>query len=418
MEVVSNPGTEYRVRMGILAVDYTELHLDVVGFAELDTATLGPDAPVYTYADVTDDVLNINITRGRARTTDTHRAGSCVIRLLDRERDYDAENTSSPYYGEIVKGRSVLVEFRKTGPTWHYLFAGNIDRIAYTMQPGPTGYQIAEISATDALATLARQALQTAQTFSAELTGTRIGNLLAQAGTMEYGQSLAAGTVTAVATTNAAGSTILNLVQQAATAEGGEFYAAADGTLTFAQRYANYNPVSAYTLTPDNGSATYRSIQIETAAEVYPQINVSDQNGITRTARNDYSFLTYTGTLTPDAGALLSAADAQSLADYLLSIYGTPTTNVRLVDVPIVQQIEQHVHDLLLTDLGDAVEVERQFLVGTPATLTEWYGVESISHTIDRGHHNMLIGLGSKTSAGWLELDSVAFGTLDTNVLA
>jgi hypothetical protein len=415
VEVVSNPGTQYRVRVGF-TVDYTELHLDVVGLAELDAATLGPDVPVYSYTDVTSDVTEITISRGRDRTTDAHRAGYATVRLLDQARDYDPENTAGPYYGNIVKGRSLLVEFRKTGPTWHTLFAGNIEQIAYEMRPGD--YQVAEFVATDPLATLGRQAVQTDTALDAALTGARTIDLLALASTLAYGTSIATGTVSVVAATAEAGSTILDLLQQVATAEGGEFYAAADGTLTFRQRYANANPVSTFEFTPDLGSVRYSSISLETAAEVYPQINVTDSTGAVQTARNGASYADYTGILSPDTGNLLAAADAETLATYLLAQYGEPTTNVRIVQVPVIEQIEAHIHDLLLTDLGDAVQVERTFTVGAPLSLTEWYGVEAIEHRIDRGRHDMTIGLGAKTSAGWMQLDSAAFGTLDSNALA
>lgn len=415
MEVVSNSGTQYRVRIGF-TVDYTELHLDVAGLAELNTATLGPDAPIYAYTDVTVDVTEITINRGRDRTSDQHRAGYAAVRLLDQSRNYDPENTAGPYYGNIVKGRSLVIDFRKTGPTWHTLFAGNIEQIGYEMRPGD--FQIAEFVATDPLATLGRQAVQNDTALSSALTGTRVADILALAGTLAYGTSLATGTVSVVAGTANAGDTILDLLQQVATAEGGEFYAAADGTLTFRQRYANYNPVNTYTLTQDLGSVRYSSISLETAAEVYPQINVTDSTGLVQTARNSNSYFDYTGILSPDAGNLLAAADAQSLAAFFLAQYGEPTTNVRSVEIPVIQQIAAHIHDLLLTDLGDAVRVERTFLVGAPLTLLEYYGVEAIEHRIDRGRHDMRIGLGAKTSAGWMQLNSTVWGLLDSNAIA
>lgn len=415
MHVVSNPGTDYRVRIGFV-VDYTELHLDTVGYAELDTATLGPDAPVYTYTAVTDDVVEINIRRGRNRTTDTHRPGYATVRLLDQNRDYDPENTAGPYYGNLVIGRALLIEFRKTGPTWHPLFSGLIDAINYQMRPG--GFQVAEFTATDPLASLSSQSVNSDTTLASALTGTRVNDLLNLAGTLAFGTSIAAGTATVVASNLAAGDNILDLVNQTAQAEAGEFFAAADGTLTMRQRYANANPVSSFTLTPDLSSAQYSDITLETGAEVYPQVIVTDNLGAGQAAINRSSWLTYSGTLTPDTGELLSAADSLTLANYLLALYGEPATNVRAVSVPVTQDISAHQHNLLLTDLGDAVQVERTFSVGTPTTLTEWYAVEGIDHTIDRGRHDLTFILGTKTSAGWMQLDSAAFGTLDNNALA
>ena len=413
-EVVSNPGTRYRVLIGFVQ-DYTELHLDIPGLAELDTATLGPDAASYTYADVTADIISVEIRRGRARSVDNTTAGSCSLRLLDQARDYDPQNTSGPYYGNISKGRPVIIQFRKTGPTWHELFSGTVEQIAYSMEPG--GFQIAEFVATDSLAQLARQALEADTVFAAALTGTRVNDILALA-TVTGTTDIDVGTVTAVERTESAGANLIDLLQRVAAAEGGEFYTSATGALTFQQRYTNADPVTTYTLTPDLGSVQYATITLETAAEVYPQINVPDSTGAVQTARDLSCYLNFTGVLTVDAGLLLAEADALALAEYLLAIYCQETTNVRTIEVPVVQAISAHQHELLLTDLGDAVKVERTFDVGAPLTITEFYAIEGLSHSISRQRHIMSFTLGAKTSSGWFMLDSVAFGVLDSNILA
>ena len=414
-QVVSNPNTEYRVLIGFVPIGFSELILDVPGHSELDAATLGPDPAEYTYADVTVDVLTVDIRRGRSRSIDNMPAGSCSLRLLDQERDYDPQNTVGPYYGNISKGRPVLVQFRKTGPTWHELFTGTIEQIAYSMEPG--GFQVAEFVATDSLAQLARQALEVDTVFSAALTGTRVDDILALAnvtGTTD----IDAGTVTVVTRTESAGDNLVDLLQRVAAAEGGEFYTSATGVLTFQQRYTNANPVTTYTLTPNLDSVQYSTITLETAAEVYPQVNVLDAAGAVQTARDALCYLDFTGVLTVDAGELLAEADALALAEYLLAIYCTETTNARTIEVPVVQAIAAYQDDLLLTDLGDAVEVERTFDVGAPLSIVEYYAVEGIAHTITRQRHVMTFTLGAKTTSGWFMLDSVAFGVLDSNILA
>lgn len=412
-EVLSNAGTQYRVRIGFDRT-YNELHLNVAGLAELGTAVLGPAPATYTYADVTADVIAVDISRGRSRTTDTARAGSCAFRLLDMDRDYDPENTSGPYYGDIAKGRPVIVDFRKTPNDWHELFTGTIEQIAYRMEHG--GYQVAEFVATDALAELARQALQADTAYSAQLSGARVSAILTSA-TLTGATNIATGTASVVARTEPEGASILDLLNNVAAAEGGEIFASAAGTFTFTQRYANANPVGTYSLTPDLASVRYSALDLETAAEVYPQVQVTDSTGTLQVARNDLTYIDYTGVLTIDAGELLNAAAANTLAQYELAAYGTPTTNVRTVEVPVIQEIAAHVHDLLSTDLGDAVRVVRTFTTGTPTTLTEWYSVEAIDHRIDRGRHNLTFTLGAKQSTGWFQLNSTAFGTFNENRL-
>jgi hypothetical protein len=137
-----------------------------------------------------------------------------------------------------------------------------------------------------------------------------------------------------------------------------------------------------------------------------------------QTARDVACYLDFTGVLNVDAGELLAEADALALAEYLLAIYCPETTNVRTVEVPIVQAIAAQQLTLLQTDLGDAVEVERTFDVGAPLSIVEYYAVEGIAHTINRQRHVMTFTLGAKTSSGWFMLNSVAFGVLDSNILA
>jgi len=413
-EVISNPLTEYRVRIAFQA-DYTEFHLDVPGFSELDSATLGPDPAVYTWADVTADVQQVTVRRGRARTTDNTASGTATLTLLDLARDYDTENTSSPYYPDLPWiGSPLEVSYRRTSPTWHEIYVGTIDIVQW--ESNPAGFNVASFVASDTLAQLARQALLTDTTFAAAPSGTRINDILNQAVEVSAATSIDAGTVTLVERTESAGANLLDLANRASMAEFGEFFAANDGTLVFRQRYSNANP-EGYTLTANTSGAQYSALTIEYANNLYTQVNVTDDTGAVQSARVDS--LTASGSLDVDTGGLLAASDALNLAEYLIDAFGQPGTAVTTVEVPVVTAISAATQDLLLqTDLDTVVEVERTWTTGTPSLLSEWYGVESIEHRISPERHTMIFGLGSKTSAGWLELDSAAYGTLDTNKLA
>ena len=46
--------------------------------------------------DITEDVQEIQITRGRSDQLAEFTAGTCVIKLIDQSRKYDPVNTSSP----------------------------------------------------------------------------------------------------------------------------------------------------------------------------------------------------------------------------------------------------------------------------------------------------------------------------------
>lgn len=417
-QVASNPNTTYRVRGGF-ARTYTELHLDAVGLAELDTATLGPDAATYTYTDIVDDVVEIEIQRGRARSTDRPQADTARVTLLDRDRDYDPENTASPYYGNIVPGRPFLIQARVgIGGTWRTLYTGLIrpEGVTYRLMPG--GYQVCQLALITSLQQLANQALTADTAFGAESSAARFAALVALADPAPATSSDATGE-TVEARTETAGTTLGQLLFALNDAEAGALYIAQDGTLTFRSRYSTLNVPAAVSLTPDQAGIQYATLDVQHADEVYPLVQVTDSAGDVQSAQNRANQLDYPGVLAVNPGGLLDATGAQDLADTLLGRYQAPQTNVRSVEVYAVAAAltNANLDRLVNLELRDAVEVVRSYQVGAPLTLTDYYVVESIAHRISRAEHLVTVGFGSRSSDGWFALDSAAFGVLDSPAL-
>ena len=415
MEVLSNPHTKYRCRIGFGA-SYHELHLDTIGFAELDTAQLGPSPGTYTYTDVTSQLTNIEIRRGRYRTTDRVQAGTCVLTFYDPSRNFDPENTAGPYYGNLQPRRPVIVDAKTPSGSYQPLYTGWITGIGYRQEPG--GYLTAEISCADNLATLAIAQLTADLAVSAESSGTRVTNVI-NAVAYPGSTNIATGDTTFVAGTIPAGTNALDYLTQCMGYEWGELFDSHDGVLTFRKRSANLNPITSVTFTPDTSGIQYTTIDVQRGDEVYTIAQADDNTGATVTATDLAAALNYGSNAITISGGLMNNGDCQTLTNYVLNLYDQPTSNVRSIEV-LVDLTVSNTEEIALfgTDIGDAVKIQRTFTVGSPLTITAYYAVEGITHVINRATHTVTMRLGNQTTGGYMTLDNAAFGILDTNLLA
>jgi hypothetical protein len=114
----------------------------------LGTSSFRDDVPTAPVADLTPDVYQISIRRGRNILRDTYEVGTCVVRVLDPNSYFSPQNTSSPYAGYISPLRKLRVS-ASTSTSQAFLFSGYVTDYKYTYPQGEeTGY--VDISCSDA----------------------------------------------------------------------------------------------------------------------------------------------------------------------------------------------------------------------------------------------------------------------------
>jgi len=114
----------------------------------LGTNTLGDSSLPEPVIDLTSNVYQISISRGRNLQRDTYEAGTCTVRVLDPLSYFNPQNTASPYYGYLAPLRKLRVS-ATTATTQKYLFSGYVTDYKYTYPVNQdTGY--VDISCTDA----------------------------------------------------------------------------------------------------------------------------------------------------------------------------------------------------------------------------------------------------------------------------
>lgn len=201
----------------------------IIGVSQLASSSV--PVPI---VDLTSNVRQITINRGRNVQRDTYEAGDAVIRVLDPDSYFNPQNTSSPYYGYLVPLRKVRVS-ATVGPLSNFLFSGYTTEYRYTY---PQGQEIGyvDIYCSDAFRLFQLSQVSTVTDGTAgQDTGTRIGKILDMINFPSNMRTLATGNSNCQADP-ATQRTALGAVKNAEFSEQGAFYIDGSGTAVFKNR--------------------------------------------------------------------------------------------------------------------------------------------------------------------------------------
>jgi hypothetical protein len=187
--------------------------------------------PVIDLSDVT---RQITIRRGRNIMRDTYEAGTCTVRVLDPDSNFNPQNTSSPYFGFLTPLRKIRVA-ATTATTQAFLFSGYVQDYRYYYPQGQeTGY--VDIVCSDAFRLFAMANVSTVTDATAgQTTGTRVGKILDEVDFPSNMRIVDTGSTTCQvdpATTRSS----LSAIQVAEFTEQGAFFIRTDGTAEFKDR--------------------------------------------------------------------------------------------------------------------------------------------------------------------------------------
>jgi hypothetical protein len=193
------------------------------------------DSPVATPTiDLSSETRQITIRRGRNIMRDTYEAGTCTVRVIDQNGDFNPQNPASPYFGFLTPLRKIRVA-ATTPTTQNFLFSGYVTDYKYTYPQGEElGY--VDISCADAFRLFAMANITTVASATAgQTTGTRIDKILDQVDFPSTMRVIDAGSTT-VQADPATARTSLSAIQVAEFTEQGAFYVRADGEVEFKDR--------------------------------------------------------------------------------------------------------------------------------------------------------------------------------------
>jgi len=187
--------------------------------------------PVIDLSSVTRQIV---IKRGRNIQRDTYEAGSCTVRVLDPDSNFNPQNTASPYFGYLTPLRKIRVA-ATTDTTQEFLFSGYVQDYVYTYPKGQeTGY--VDIVCSDAfrLFNLANISTVTGAT-AGETTGARITKILDQVSFPSTMRIVDTGQTTVQADPGTSRSS-LDALKNAEFSEQGALFIRSDGAIEFKDR--------------------------------------------------------------------------------------------------------------------------------------------------------------------------------------
>jgi hypothetical protein len=363
------------------------------------------------FVDITNDVTNIQIIRGKANNLSNFSSGEAIVELNNRSRFYDPTFEASPYYGNIIPKRQVristngIVQYFGSVDDWNLTYASN-------------GEAYATFITSDAFNYLNNQTVAS-YTSTPQYSGARINAILDNATVnwptdqrnIDTGQAFL-GADLIEDNTNA-----LAYIQRVEQSELGRFFISKDGTPTFQDR--SDVPISAGVVELSNtGSGIpYENLDVmygseELANEIVLVSSITDTTVIANESNSQDAYGIFNLTL----NNLLIQNDAylEETALFLASKYALPqyrfdSLTVRLNSITTEQQAE-----ILNLEIGGLVKVS--FLPSdTPPTIVKYAEIIRINHEVDvTGEHIVTLGLAT-IDVTYLVLDDPEFGMLDNN---
>jgi len=265
----------------------------IIGQGILGTNVLADGSSVIV--DVSDQLDQIQTTRGRNASADQFQAGTLNMRIVDQNGDFNPQNTSSPYYGLLSPMRKVQITATYSGTTYP-IFSGYITGYN-TITPKYVGDVVyTTITAIDGMRLLSNALVTTVTgAVAGEDAGTRVSRILDQVGWPTSLRSIQTGD-TAMQADPGTQRSALAAIQTVQTSEYGAFYIDPNGIATFKNRtYCTSTPNNTPTVFNDNGTniSYYNAMWLLNDAQVVNQAAITATGLATQTATNTTSIAKY-----------------------------------------------------------------------------------------------------------------------------
>ena len=203
-------------------------------YGKLGTGTLASTTTPEPTVDLTPNVRQISIKRGRNIMRDTFEAGSATVRVIDPDGSFNPQNVNSPYFGFLTPLRKLRIS-ATVGGVGYFLFSGYTTDYKYTY---PQGQEIGyvDIICSDAFRLMQQAGITTVASATAgQDTGTRIGKILDQVQWPTSMRTIDTGNTTCIADPGTS-RTALDALKNAEFSEQGAFFINDEGTAVFLNR--------------------------------------------------------------------------------------------------------------------------------------------------------------------------------------
>lgn len=267
----------------------------ILGIGILGTNILADSAAVIV--DVSNQINGLTTRRGRNAEADQFQTGTCSLKIVDQNGDFNPMNPASPYYGLLDPMRKLQISATHNNITYP-IFSGFITSYqTITPQESNDNVTYTTISAVDAFRLAQNAQISTVSTAVAgELSGARINAILDQIDWPSQMRDIDTGLTTMQADPGTP-RTALAACQTVTTSEYGAFYVNASGSFVFQDRTVTSSSVAATpTVFTDNGGPGllyFDAAWVLNDVLIYNEANITRTGGSTQVATNQASIDKY-----------------------------------------------------------------------------------------------------------------------------
>lgn len=387
----------------------------VIGVSQLDTGTLQSSTSIVV--DLTSQTNSINIRRGRDLTQDKFNSGTCQIRVLDLNGDWNPQNVASPYYGLLQPLRKLTIAATHNSVTYS-LFAGYTLAYDYTYPRGEElGY--ITITANDALSLFNKSAISTVSGAAAgDTTGERIDQILDEIGFPASQRQIDTGLST-VQADHGTVRTVLQALQTVEFTEFGALYMSPAGDVIFRDRNDTATSIAG-TPTVFNQTTGINYANLKFAFDDKLIFNVAQftrTGGSAQVVSDQTSIDTYfPHTIT--ANGLLNETDAEVLSLAQAYVASRKTTDIRIDAMTLDLTTPSYTAGIaaaLGLDFFSPVTITNEQPGGS--TLTKNLQIFGVQHTITPTTWLTTFTTGEPVLDAFI-LNSSSFGIIGTSALS
>jgi hypothetical protein len=355
----------------------------VLGTSRLGFAEFASGSTVIV--DVSNQVSKIDTRKERNLFQDKYLSGTATVRILDQNGDWNPQNTSSPYYPNLVPLRSIQISANYSS-TNYPIFKGYITEYLYTY-PKDQEIGYVDLICSDGFKLLFNSNVTTVTGQAAgQDTGTRIDKILDTVGWPVSQRSIQTGNTTCVADP-ATVRTGLTAVQTAEFTEQGAFFVDKAGNAVFKNRQFVYDAQAA---TPTEFSNAVGSTDINYAGIVFAHDDktIVNQATVTRIGGTAQTFSDATSvsqyflhSITADQMLMQTDANALALATAYVTTRKDTTIRIESITLDLVTLgYGAGIEAALDLDYFDTMEITNVNVSGT--TIVKKLQCQGISHSI------------------------------------
>ena len=368
------------------------------------------------FADVTATTQYIGIRHGRDRVFEEYVAGQATIQFLDFNGDWNPENTSSPYFGQIKPMRQLIISADYLG-TDYPLFAGYITSWDWTWADQSVDYATVTVNADDGFRLLALANIETVTgAANKDLPGERINQILDE---LNWPSSLRDIQIGDTLLENDPGTlrTGLEAIQTVEQSDLGVFFIDHQGKATFYSRegLAEKAAGPATIFSDDGTNIAYQDIDINLDETELANVVTFTRHGGTPQTVFDLDSIDEYFTRTYERSELVMETNAIALSKANQVLGYRKDVRLRIDSITLdCSSPSNRVLPALTLDVGDPIIVNRQMAGGTDLSLR--ITVQGHSHTITPERWTTTFTTAYPLSTAFI-LGSSEFGILGTNTL-